>query len=203
MRIGKAGEFLKKADPVLGVVIERIKLKRHRGDTNYFRSLCEAILSQQISMAAADTITARFCALFPDVDFPRPEQVLRTPVPKFRKAGVSRQKIGYMKDLAKAITTGQLDVKDFSKYTDEEVILALTRVKGIGQWTAEMFMMFSLNRPDVFSAGDLGLQNAIKKLYGLRRHPDKKKMERISKSWKPHRTLAARYLWASLRKDML
>jgi DNA-3-methyladenine glycosylase II len=201
--MGKPEQHLQKADPVLGVAIKRIKLKRHRGDTNYFRSLCESILSQQISTAAADTITARFCALFPGVDFPRPEQVLRTSILKLRKAGVSRQKIGYMKDLAKAITTGRLDIKDFSKHTDEEVIVALTQVKGIGQWTAEMFMMFSLNRPDVFSAGDLGLQNAIKKLYGLRRHPDKKKMDRISKTWKPHRTLAARYLWASLRKDVL
>jgi DNA-3-methyladenine glycosylase II len=199
MTIKKAAEFLKKADPVLGVAIKKIKLKLHRGDENYFRSLCEAILSQQISVAAADTITARFCALFPGKDFPEPEQVLRAPISKLRKAGVSRQKIAYIKDLAKAIKTGQLDIKDFSRHTDEEVIVALTRVKGIGQWTAEMFMMFSLNRPNVFSAGDLGLQNAIKKLYGLRRHPDKKKMERISKAWHPHRTLAARYLWASLK----
>ena len=201
MTLKKASEFLKKADPVLGVAIKRIKLKPHRGDKNYFRSLCEAILSQQISVAAADTITARFCALFPGGDFPEPEQVLKAPVAGLRKAGVSRQKIAYIKDLAKAIKTGQLDIKDFSRHTDEEVIVALTRVKGIGQWTAEMFMMFSLNRPNVFSAGDLGLQNAIKKMYGLRRHPDKKKIECLSKAWRPHRTLAARYLWASLKLE--
>lgn len=199
MTIKKAAEFLKNVDPVLGGAIGKIKLKPHRGDQNYFRSLCEAILSQQISMAAADTIMARFCALFPGKEFPEPEQVLKAPMAKLRKAGVSRQKISYIKDLAKAIKTGQLDIKDFSRHTDEEVIAALTRVKGIGQWTAEMFMMFSLNRPDIFSAGDLGLQNAIKKLYRLRQHPNKKKMERISKIWHPYRTLAARYLWASLK----
>lgn len=201
MTMGKPEEHLRRVDPVLGSVIKKIKLKRHRGDANYFRSLCEAILSQQISTAAADTITARFCALFPGTDFPSAVQVSKTPVAKLRKAGVSRQKIGYLKDLAGAVTSGRLDIKDFSRHTDEEVIAALTQVKGIGQWTAEMFMMFSLNRPDVFSAGDLGLQNAIKKIYGLRRHPDRKKMERISGAWKPHRTLAARYLWASLRLE--
>lgn len=199
MIIGKPEQHLRKADPILGVAIKKIKLKRHRGDANYFRSLCEAILSQQISTAAADTITARFCALFPGTDFPSAAQVSKVPVAKLRRAGVSRQKIGYIKDLAKAVTSGELNLKDFSKHKDEEVIMALTRVKGIGQWTAEMFLMFSLNRPDVFSAGDLGLQNAIKKLYKLRKHPDKKKMEKLSKAWKPHRTLAARYLWASLR----
>lgn len=199
--MAKPEEHLRKVDPILGAVIKKTKLKRHRGDRNHFRSLCEAILSQQISTAAADTITARFCALFPGTDFPSAAQVAKAPVAKLRKAGVSRQKIGYLKDLAKAVASGKLDLKDFSRHTDEEVVVALTRIKGIGQWTAEMFMMFSLNRPDVFSAGDLGLQNAIRKLYRMRRHPDKKKMERVSKVWSPHRTLAARYLWASLRSE--
>ena len=199
--MGKPEQHLRKADPILGVIIQKIKMKRHRGDANYFRSLCEAILSQQISTAAADTITARFCALFPGTDFPKSAQVSKVPVAKLCRAGVSRQKIGYIKDLAKAVTSGKLDLKDFSKHKDEEVIVALTQIKGIGQWTAEMFMMFSLNRPDVFSAGDLGLQNAIKKLYKLRKHPDKKKMEKLSNVWKPHRTLAARYLWASLKLE--
>jgi DNA-3-methyladenine glycosylase II len=192
------------SDPVLGAAIRGIKLKQRRREINHFRSLARAILGQQISTKAADSIAARFCALFPGVDFPNPAQVLKIRATKLRTAGVSGQKAAYLKDLSRAIVSGALDFEKISAGADEEVIAALTQVKGIGRWTAEMFLMFSLNRPDIFSAGDLGLQNAIKKLYKLRQHPDKKKLEKISAAWKPHRTLAARYLWASLEnKDVV
>jgi DNA-3-methyladenine glycosylase II len=173
-------------------------LRSHRPNRNHFQALAEAILSQQISMSAADTITARFRAIFPGKGFPTPAQVLKTPPAKLRRAGVSRQKADYLKDLARNVVTRKVRLANFEKLSDEEIITDLTRVKGIGRWTVEMFLMFSLRRPDVFSPGDLGLQNAVKKLYKLKHHPDKEKMEKLSAAWKPHRTLAARYLWASL-----
>lgn len=197
----KPEHHLAQKDPLLGELISRIKLKRHRAERDHFRALAEAILSQQISTSAADTITARFCALFPETDFPTPIQVSKASIVKLRRAGVSRQKAGYLKDLAKHVESRKVRLDSLAKMSDEEIIVDLTRVKGIGRWTVEMFLMFSLARPDVFSAGDLGLQNAIKKAYRLKSHPDLKRMEKISASWKPYRTLAARYLWASLRLE--
>jgi DNA-3-methyladenine glycosylase II len=194
----RATAHLRRSDPVLGAVIKKRKLSPQKRRTNHFRSLVVAIVNQQLSGKAADTILGRFEALFPGKKFPLPEDVLKMPVPKMRKAGLSKMKVSFLKDLSRAIIKGSVDFKKMRKLSDEEVIEHLTSVKGIGRWTAEMFLMFSLNREDVFSYGDLGLRNAIKKLYKLRAHPTKAQAEKISLKWKPYRTLASRYLWASL-----
>lgn len=181
-------------DPVMAQVIRRIgplKLKRNR---NYFVVLCKAIIAQQISVAAADTITGRFQALF-DGSAPSPERVLKLSDAVLRGAGLSRQKVAYLKDLSchfheKAIRPHRLHYMD-----NEEVIRQLTAVHGIGRWTAEMFLIFSLNRPDVLPVGDLGLQLGLKKLYRMRKLPTMKRMRSLGKKWHPLETVATWYTW--------
>ena len=189
-------------DRILRKVIDRLPRIKHvweaKARPDHFKSLVVAIINQQLSGKAADTIEARFVALFPRTKFPTPKQVLKMPPAKMRKAGLSKMKVSFVKDLARQVINGTVDFKKMPNWADEEVIEHLTRVKGIGRWTAEMFLMFSLGREDVFSYGDLGLRNAIQKLYKLRSHPTPRQAEKISEKWKPYRTLASRYLWASL-----
>ena len=199
----------------MGVGLPPFKLQR-----NYFRSLAESIISQQLSGKAADTITARFVKLFrkpgsrssagakrgartaelslPGKPFPTAQDVLAISPAKIRGTGVSGAKVKYLKDLARHVKDKRLDFHKFPKWTDEEVIQHLTAVHGIGRWTAEMFLMFSLGRPDVFSTGDQGLKNAIRKLYGFKKEPTAKQMMKLAEVWRPHRSAASRYLWKSL-----
>ncbi len=193
-----AREHLRRSDYVLATVIKNTVLKRRPRETNHFRSLVRAIIGQQISGKAAASIRQRFAKLVPEKEFPEPKDIARMPIRKLRGIGLSRQKAGYLKDLSRKVAKGQINFQAFAGAPDEEVIVELTKVKGIGRWTAEMFLMFSLARPDVFSYGDLGLQNAVKKLYRLKSHPTQKQLEKISSAWKPYRSLASRYLWASL-----
>lgn len=186
-------------DPVLKKAIGRVPpIKPSWTTRNRFRALVEAIISQQLSDKAATAIIKKFRGLFPGVSFPTPVHIRKTSAARMRKAGVSAQKASYIKDLAAKVAKKEVNLKTIHKVPDEEVILRLTKVKGIGQWTAEMFLMFCLGRPDVLSCGDLGLRKAMQKLYKLRHLPDAKTMERIASRWRPHRTLACRYLWASL-----
>lgn len=160
-----------------------------------YESLIESIISQQLSIKAADTIFGRFKNLFPKTIFPTPEQMLVMPDETMRTAGISFQKVSYIKSVADAFVSDLIDAKKIQKMTDEDVIAALTQIKGVGKWTAEMILIFTLGRPDVFSVGDLGLRNAIKKLYGI---TDQKEMLRLSENWKPYRSYASWYLWRSL-----
>jgi len=192
---------LKKSDPVLKVVIEGIKLRElsRGGDPEaYFESLVEAITSQQLSVKASDTIFKRFAALTPGKKFPTPRQVLKMPPAKIRRVGLSRMKVSFIKDLAKKVLDKTVNLKEIDKWPDEKVIEHLTAVKGIGRWTAEMFLIFSLRRDDIFSYGDLGLRKAIQRLYKMKKEPTQKQAEKIVAKWKPYRSLASRYLWASL-----
>lgn len=191
-------KHLRAVDPILGKVMARIKLEEVRPRLNPFQSLVEEIISQQLSGRVADVITARFVALFKSVKFPKPQDILSRSDDELRTAGLSYQKISYIKNISLAVKKGGLDFKKLRTHSDEEAIAVLTEIKGVGRWTAEMFLMFTLGREDIFSHGDLGLKNAIQRLYGFRKHPSKKTAERISKKWSPHRTLACRYLWASL-----
>jgi DNA-3-methyladenine glycosylase II len=191
-------KYLKNADPILAKIISQIKLKERKPHKRYFESLCVAVINQQLSGKAAATIEKRFVALFNSKKFPKPEQVLRKSDERLRSVGLSFQKISYIKSLAKLVEKNEINFKKFSKMSDEDIISQLIKVKGIGRWTAEMFLMFCLNRPDVFSHGDLGLKNAIKKWYKLDVKINPKKYHRLVQSWSPHRTSAARYLWASL-----
>lgn len=191
-------KHLRKVDPILAKIIDRIKLKEHKAHKRYFESLCVAIINQQLSGKAAATIEKRFRSLFGGKKFPEAKQVSRKSDKVLRTAGLSFQKIGYMKSLAALVEKKKIDFRQFKKLSDEEIISLLTEVKGIGRWTAEMFLMFCLNRPDVFSHGDLGLRNAVKKWYKLDKDAHTKKYHKLVESWSPHRTAAARYLWASL-----
>lgn len=189
----------KKTDPILAGLIKQISLPATKPQKNHFQSLVVSIINQQLSGKAADTIEKRFRALFGAKKFPTPEQVFKTPVKKLRGVGLSGQKVLYIKHLAGAIKNKQLNLAQLKKLADEQVITELVKLKGIGRWTAEMFLMFSLNRPNVFSHGDLGLKNAIKKWYKLELKTQPKKYLAITEKFSPHSTLAARYLWASLK----
>jgi DNA-3-methyladenine glycosylase II len=189
---------LKKSDPRLRAVIEGITLRKMTAARGYFEALVEAIVSQQLSVKAADTIFRHFVALTPGKRFPTPREVLKIPVAKMRRAGLSRMKAGFIKDLAKKVLDGTVNLKEIKKWSDEKVIEHLMEVKGIGRWTAEMFLIFSLQRDDVFSYGDLGLRNAMRAIYKMKKHPTPAQAEKIAAKWTPYRSLASRYLWASL-----
>src|SRR3990167_296588 len=194
----KAVAHLKKHDAVLAKVITKIPpLEERSVGGNYFLDLIETIISQQLSIKAADTIWKRFQALFPKNEI-TPEAVMQIDTEKVRGAGISYQKISYIKDLAKHLAESGLVFEQFDIMTDEEIITELVKVKGIGQWTAEMFLMFSMGREDVFSYGDLGIRKAMQKLYEFRKEPTQKQAEKIAEKWRPYRTIACRYLWRSL-----
>jgi DNA-3-methyladenine glycosylase II len=192
---------LKKNDPVLGAVMAKISLRPLAPRENYFEALCRAIVGQQLSVKAAATIFKRFSALTPGAKFPTPAQVLKMPTAKMRKAGLSGMKVKFLKDLARHVEKKMLDLKNINALPDEEVMEQLVAVKGIGPWTAEMFLMFSLGRDDIFSYGDLGLKNAIRAIYKMKKHPTPAQAKKITEKWKPYRSLASRYLWASLDNE--
>ncbi len=158
-----------------------------------------AIMFQQLAGAAALAILNRFIAIYADSKFPTPAQVLATPDEVLRKAGVSRQKMVYLKDLAAHLESGALNFRRIARMDDEKVIEELTRVKGIGRWTAEMFLMFNLGRPDVFPTDDLGLQNAMMKHFRMRKRPKRSRLIKLGERWRPYRTAATWYMWRSLR----
>src|SRR5579859_3803008 len=152
-------------DPVLQTLVKKYP-KPHFEDRSEFlmRELLESIISQQLSIKASNTIFARFVGLFPDGEFPTEKQILKMENEKIRSTGISYSKINYIKSVANVFISNLIDVEKIRKQTDDEVITELTQIKGIGRWTAEMILIFTLNRPDVFSIGDLGLRNAITKL---------------------------------------
>ncbi len=191
-------KYLQSVDPILGAVIAQVDLPfRKANRRTRFEALVDAIVSQQLSVKAADTIFARFKILFPGKKFPDPEQVLLMPDEVIRTAGLSGSKVRYIKDLAEKVHSKELRLHRMHTLSDEVVIEELIKINGIGRWTAEMFLMFSLDRPDIFSHGDLGLRNSVMKLYGFKTMPTEKQINTIVKKWSPHRTLACRYLWQS------
>lgn len=189
-------------DPVMADLMRKHPLKpRKRNTEDRFEYLALTILYQQLSTKVADVIAKRFTALFNSGGFPEPRKVLKISDEKLRAVGISWAKVRYIKDLADKIASKQVNLAVLDQLSDEGVIIELTKVKGIGRWTAEMFLMSGLGRPDIFSFGDLGLQTAIKKSYGFKNLPSKRTMQRLSKKWSPHRTYAARLLWASLDNE--
>lgn len=157
------------SDPVMAKIIKENTLDPISPSLGLFRDIVETILGQQLSGKAANTIIKRFVALFPEQDFPTPDEVLKMPDEKIREAGTSWAKIKYIKNFCQAIVSGELVLEEIIKLSDEEIIVQLTKIKGIGRWTAEMVLIFSLSRPDVFSLGDLGLRSAIAKHYKVDR----------------------------------
>lgn len=163
-----------------------------------FEALVSAIIYQQLSGKAAGTIHKRFLGLFPKVSHPSPKQIIKVSVDKMRSVGLSGQKISYLKDLSEKFLDGEIEPEKFSKMTDEEIREHLIRVKGIGRWTADMFLMFTLHRPDVLPTGDLGIQKGMQRVYKLKSLPDPVRMEKIAKPLRPYATVACWYLWRDI-----
>jgi len=190
---------LKRVDPVLGAIIDRVgpcRLEARRAGTHY-DALVRSIVFQQLSGKAAGTIHRRLCELYPGKR-PRAELVLTTDETALRAAGLSRQKIGYLRDLSSRVADRSLPLAHLGRLSDDEIIEHLVQVKGIGRWTVQMFLMFRLGRPDVLPELDLGVQNAIQRAYGLKTRPTPKDVLRIGEKWRPHASLASWYLWRSL-----
>jgi DNA-3-methyladenine glycosylase II len=160
-----------------------------------FQSLVRSIIYQQVTGKAAAAIMARFIALYPGEEFPSPLTVRDTSIETLRSAGLSGQKAAYIKDLAEKCTDGTIDEVLLPTMTNDEVIEHLVRVKGIGEWTAHMFLITTLERLDVLPVGDLGIQKGFKALYKLRKLPTPKKMEQLARPWRPHASIASWYLW--------
>jgi DNA-3-methyladenine glycosylase II len=193
---------LRAADPVMERLVDdhgaivRNDLKRERpGDA--YGALLRSIVGQQLSTKAAATIYGRMLELFGG-HAPSPKQLLAVDPDKIRAAGLSRPKISYLRDLADHVEKGELELEHLDELPDEEVIEQLTAVKGIGEWSAHMFLMFHLGRPDVLPVGDQGIRRAVQVQYRLRKIPDPKRLETIARPWRPYRTLACLYLWSSL-----
>jgi DNA-3-methyladenine glycosylase II len=192
----KAVLHLKKSDPVLRAIIERVGPCRMEFGPAEFASLAEAIVYQQLNGKAAVTIFKRFAALAGEPI--TPDGILKLTDDQLRSVGLSKQKSAYLKDLAAKTASGLLDFSRLPQLPDEEVIEHLTQVKGIGVWTAHMFLIFSLQRPNVLPTGDYGVQMALKKHYKKRKLPKPKDMEKIARAWEPYRSIACWYMWRSL-----
>lgn len=192
----KAILHLKKADPVLCAIIERVGPYRMEYGEPTFHSLAESILYQQLNGKAAVVIFNRFTEAAGDPV--TPEGILKLSDAQMRAIGLSKQKTAYLRDLAQKTKDGLLNFERLADLSTEEVIEHLTQVKGIGVWTAHMFLMFTLKRPDILPTGDYGIQAAMKKHYRKRKWPKPKDMEKIAKSWAPYRSVACWYLWRSL-----
>ena len=177
-----------------------ITLKRRR---NYFKSLLRSIIHQQLSGKAAKTIENRFLELYNGNRYPTPEEVLKTPAEAIQNVGISRMKTEYIRGLAKIIDDGEIRLDKLTELSNDEVGNVLKEVKGIGQWTVDMFLIFSLNRLDIFPLNDLGIQKGLMLLLGRQKILSRESMLSHSKKWKPYRTLASLYLWKIVDEGMI
>jgi DNA-3-methyladenine glycosylase II len=192
---------LKQADSVLATVIDQVgscSLGQEQQTGDVLPSLCESIIYQQISGKAAATIHRRFLELYPNRSFPLAQDILNTDDETLRGAGLSRSKAVYIKDLAMKVLEGLPTLEELERMDDETVIKHLIQVKGIGRWTAQMFLIFRLHRWNILPVDDLGVRTAIRKVYQLADLPDQKTVEQMGQKWQPYCTIAAWYLWRSL-----
>lgn len=198
----EADEHLRSVDHVLRRLIDERgpidpETDRRGSRPDAYQALARAIVGQQLSTKAAASIWGRVTELF-DGGTPSPSQLLGVDGQALRDAGLSWSKVGFLKDLAERLEDGRLDLGRLSELSDEDVVAELTEIKGVGRWTAEMFLIFHLARPDVVSTGDLGIRRAAQIAYGLEGLPGPTDLDRIAEPWRPHRTLACLYLWRSL-----
>src|SRR3954469_18399141 len=201
-RLDEADDHLRSVDHVMRRLIDERgpidpEIDRRGSRPDPYEALARAIVGQQLSTKAAASIWAKLLDRFGGKT-PTPEQILRKRPTTLRKAGLSNAKVAFLRDLAAHVRDGRLDLKRLAKLSDEDISAELIAVKGIGLWTTEMFLIFHLGRPDVVSAGDLGICRAIQISYGLEELPSVAEVERIAEPWRPHRTLACLYLWRSL-----
>ena len=201
-RVTKKALATLRADPVMArlvdehhEVVRRDMARERPGDA--YGALLRSIVGQQLSTKAARTIYGRLADIFGG-RAPTPRELLQTEPERIRAAGLSNAKVAYLRDLAVHVEEGTLELERLPELSDEEVAEQLTAIKGLGQWTADMFLMFHLQRPDVLPVGDQGIRNAVKVNYRLRKLPDSKRLEKIGRPWRPYRTLACVYLWSSL-----
>jgi DNA-3-methyladenine glycosylase II len=195
----RATAHLRKVDPKLAGIMNRVGRCGFapRTEGTHFELVARSILYQQLSGKAAATIHSRFRALFPD-ERPEPSYLHTMDEDVLRSVGLSRQKTAYLKDLARRVVEGHIAIESLHERSDEEVIEALTSIKGVGRWTAQMFLMFRLGRPDVLPDGDLGIQKGLQKVYRLRALPDPERVRKVGAAWAPYRSIASWYLWRAL-----
>jgi DNA-3-methyladenine glycosylase II len=207
-RGAKARAALAAADPAMADLIERVgeidletRLRRRSEErpADAYGALLRAIVGQQLSTKAARTIYGRVLELFGGAT-PSPEQLLEASEEQLRACGLSGRKVEYTRDLASHVLDGELELERLGELSDEEAIAEIVAVRGLGQWTAEMFLLFHLERPDVLSGGDLGIRKAVQIEYGLEQMPAPQRVLEIGEAWRPHRSLASLYLWESLAK---
>lgn len=192
----KALAHLKKSDKILSAIITRVGPCKITYREASFEALARAIVFQQLSGKAARTIYGRLEEAAGGKI--TPEAIQNLSIAEMRQAGLSKQKIGYIRDLAEHALSGKVDFANLHRLSDEEVIVALTDIKGIGEWTAHMFLIFALRRPNVLATGDLGVRTAIQRFYKKRKLPNAKEIEKIAACWHPYRSVACWYLWRSL-----
>jgi DNA-3-methyladenine glycosylase II len=199
-------EQLAAADRVMATLIERLgelsveSRRRRRPPVDAYGMLLRSVVGQQLSAKAAATIYTRVLDLFGGAT-PRPEQLLEVAPERLREAGLSGRKVEYVRDLASHVLSGELELDRLETLSDEEVITEITAIRGFGVWSAQMFLIFFLERPDVLPTGDLGIRNAVKAAYDLDEVPDPAELTRIAEPWRPHRSLACIYLWESLANE--
>jgi DNA-3-methyladenine glycosylase II len=198
----KAFAALREADPVMARLVDEHATAVRRdlkgeptGDA--YGALLRSIVGQQLSTKAAASIYGRLIDIFGG-HAPTPKQLLKADPEEIRSAGLSRPKVAYLRDLAQHVEDGGLELDRLPELPDEEVTEQLTAIKGLGPWTADMFLMFHLRRPDILPVGDLGIRRAVQVEYRMRKLPDAKRLEKVARPWRPHRTLACLFLWSSL-----
>jgi DNA-3-methyladenine glycosylase II len=197
----RARRLLLRRDPILAAIIKKHGpcglAAAQRSD--HFSALVRAITGQQLSTKAAATIYGRLVALMPDGVTAK--SLSGVSAERLRAVGMSRQKAAYFRDLCERVISGELPLDSLEAMTDDDVVAALTKVKGIGRWSAEMFLMFRLHRPDVLPVGDLGIVNAVKNVYRLRKTPTSDRIRKIGEAWRPYRSVACWYLWRTLDNE--
>jgi DNA-3-methyladenine glycosylase II len=194
----KAAEYLSEKDPILSKIISASPPCTIRPHKHYYQELVSSIISQQLSIKAAATIERRFVDLFGGT-FPPPEKILESEIDELRAVGFSRAKAAYVRDLAQHVADGRVKFDHLDGLSNEEVIAELTDIKGVGEWTAHMFLMFCMGRLDVLAAGDLGIRHGVQALYGLDHCPPADEVRQIAQknSWHPYETIACWYVWHS------
>jgi len=195
----EALEHLSKNDPVIKLLIETYPAPTFEKHKNYYQELVDSIIGQQLSVSAARAIETRFKALFND-QFPTPEQILEVDIERLRAVGFSRPKARYVQDLAQKILDGEVQFDTIDDLSNDEIIAELTKVKGIGEWTVHMFLMFCMARLDVLPVGDLGIRNGVTKLYELDHQATSDDVHMIAdtQNWRPYESVASWYVWQSL-----
>jgi len=195
----KAANYLSEKDSVLAPVITRAGLAEFEPHSDYYGALVSSIIGQQLSVKAASSIKKRFRDLF-DGKMPEPKTIIDTSIEELRSAGLSGAKAKYVQDLAQHVIDNKIDFATLNKLSNKQVIAVLTDVKGIGEWTAHMFMMFCMGRMDVLPVGDLGIRNGIRALYDLKDAPSPEQITEIAANhgWHPYESVASWYIWQSL-----